>query len=266
MPLEQDEHGEEHRRHAEQSKDERIAPAVFVRLDQAVRQREQRDRRCHESGQVEPLLGRVPRLVDEDPRREDAEDSDRDVDVEDPAPVDVLGDRAADERAERERHRGYAGPDSDRSPALPRWERGGDDRQRRRVHQRCAHTLHDARADQHAGAVREPAEERRRGEDHEPGDEDAPAAEHVGELAAGEEQHSERQGVAVDDPFELGDRDAEIRTNRRQRDVHDRVVQHDHEQAERDGEQRPPLAVLRCEEARSHQNLGYRCERLRLDT
>ena len=32
--------------------------------------------------------------------------------------------------------------------------------------------------------------------------------------------------------------------DRRQRDVHDRVVEHDHEQPERDGDERPPLPVL----------------------
>ena len=112
------------------------------------------------------------------------EDPDRDVDVEDPAPVDVLGDHAADQRPDRQRQRRDAGPDADRHAALPRRERRGDDRQRRRVHQRRADALHDARADQHAGAVREAAEERRRGEDDEADDEDAPPAEHVRELSA----------------------------------------------------------------------------------
>ena len=95
-----------------------------------------------------------------------------------------------------------------------------------------------------------------RGEDDEPGDEHPAASEHVGELSAGEEQHAERQRVAVDDPLELRDRDAEVGANRRQSDVHDRVVEHDHEQPERDGEQRPPLAVLGGEETGAHFDLG----------
>ena len=47
------------------------------------------------------------------------------------------------------------------APALARRERGGDDRERRRVHQRPAEALHDARADQEAAARRQPARERR---------------------------------------------------------------------------------------------------------
>jgi hypothetical protein len=42
------------------------------------------------------------------------EDPDRHVDEEDPAPADVLGDAAADERPDRERHRRDTGPDPDR--------------------------------------------------------------------------------------------------------------------------------------------------------
>src|SRR5262249_41961765 len=48
------------------------------------------------------------------------------------------------------------------------------------------------------------------------------------------------------------DRDSEIGANRGQRHVHDRVVEHDHEQPERDGGQRPPFPVLIGEKTRSH--------------
>ena len=86
----------------------------------------------------------------------------------------------------------------------------------------------------------------------EPDDEDPAPPEQVGELSAGEEQDAERQRVGVDHPLELRDRDAQIRADRGQRDVHDRVVEHDHEQAERDGDQGPPLAVLVREQAGPH--------------
>ena len=92
-----------------------------------------------------------------------------------------------------------------------------------------------------------------RGEDDEADDEDAPPAEHVGELAAAQQQHAERERVAVHDPLELGDRDAEVLADRRQSHVHDRVVEHDHEEAERDREQRPPLAKLGSEEPGAHE-------------
>ena len=100
--------------------------------------------------------------------------------------------------------------------------------------------------------VARPQSERGDREDDEADDEDPPAAEQVGELAAREHQDAEGERVAVDDPFELRDADVQVALDRRQRDVHDRVVEHDHEQAERDRPQRPPLPVLRVEDLRLH--------------
>ena len=91
--------------------------------------------------------------------------------------------------------------------AVPRW-RGGkvadDDRKRRRVHQRRSDALDDACADQEAGAGREAARERGGREDRQADDEDPPAAEHVGELAAREHEHGEGERVPADHPLELG--------------------------------------------------------------
>ena len=101
-------------------------------------------------------------------------------------------------------------------------------------------------------AVGHAAEEGRNGEDHDPDDEDPPPAHEVGELAAGQHQRGEAQRVAGDDPFELGETDAEVPLDRRDRDVHHRVVEHDHEEPERDRAERPPLAVLARVEALSH--------------
>jgi len=95
----------------------------------------------------------------------------------------------------------------------------------------------------------EAAGERGEGEDDKAGDEDPPPPEQVGELAAGEHQHGKGQEVAVHDPLELGHADVKVALDRRQRDVHDRVVEHDHEQPEGDGDESPPLAVLFVEEA-----------------
>ena len=101
-------------------------------------------------------------------------------------------------------------------------------------------------------AVGEPAGERGKREGGDPDDEDQPPAEHVGELAADQHQRRERQRVAGDDPFELGEADPEVALDRGQRDVHDGVVEHDHEQPERDRRERPPLLVLLGHEPRPH--------------
>jgi hypothetical protein len=77
----------------------------------------------------------------------------------------------------------------------------------------------------------------------------------VRELAAGQHQRRERQRVARHDPLELGEADAEVALDRGQGDVHDGVVEHDHEEPERHRAERPPLPVLRGEEPRPHSPL-----------
>ncbi len=245
VTLEQDERRERDQRDGEGGEDAARRPAVVVGLDEPVRQREQPDRRRREARQVEALLGRVvTRLVDEDRDREQSPDADRDVDEEDPVPVDVLGQEAADKRADRERHRRDAGPDADRLSALARRERRRDDRERRGVHERPAEPLHDARADQEAAVRRETAREARSREDREPEHEDQTTPDEVGELAAGEHEGGEGERIPGDDPLELGEAHVQRAPHRGQRDVHDRVVEHDHEEPDRHRGERPPLLVL----------------------
>ena len=107
----------------------------------------------------------------------------------------------------------------------------------------------DARRDQHVARAGEPARRATRAvKTAMPITKIEPAAVRVGELAADQHQRREREGVAGDDPLQLREADAEVALDRRQRDVHDRVVQHDHEQAERDRREREPLACLLCED------------------
>ncbi len=213
-------------------------------------------RRTESRGRVcEPyaLLARgVPRLVDEDPRRKHSRNAHGDVDEEDPAPADVLGEQAAEERADRERERRDPRPDPDRRSALPRREGRGDDRERRRVHQRRADPPRGARGNQGRRVASEAAPERRGSEDDQAGNEDPPTPEQVGELAAAEQQDTEGERVRIEDPLQLGRAHAEVLLDRRQRHGHNRVVQHDHEQADRDCNQRPPFAIVGGEDSSSH--------------
>jgi hypothetical protein len=91
---------------------------------------------------------RVAALVDRPAGDDDSEHAHRDVDEEDPAPVDVLSDQAAEQRADGQRHGGDARPDADRHAPLTGREGRGDDAERRRVHDRRAETLDGAGADQ----------------------------------------------------------------------------------------------------------------------
>ena len=80
-------------------------------------------------------------------------------------------------------------------------------------------------------------------------EERAAAAEDVAEPAAGREQDGEGEGVAVDRPLERRDRGVELALDRGQGHVHDRVVEHDHEQGEAHRRERPPLGVVLGDEA-----------------
>ena len=128
-------------------------------------------------------------------------------------------------------------------------EHVGEDRQRGRHDERAADAHQRAgrdRARRHRWRTRTAASRcrRRQAERERP-----VAAEPVTEAARGEQQAGEHERVGVDDPLQLAARRAEpallhrVR-ERRQGDVEDRVVEHDHDQAHAQHEQREPAAVV----------------------
>ena len=75
------------------------------------------------------------------------------------------------------------------------------------------------------------------------------AAEAVAEAAGGEQQAGEHQRVGVDDPLQLAGRGAEPALGRRvgerrERDVQDRVVERDDDEADAEHQQREPPAAV----------------------
>ena len=130
---------------------------------------------------------------------------DRDVDEEDPRPRQRLDEDAAEHEPDR------AAADGDRRPHAHRLrplcalrERRGDDRQRGRRDQRGAEALQAAEDDEHAGARREPVEQRGDGEDDEADEEDLLAPSEVARAPAEQEEAAEHQRVRVDDPLQVG--------------------------------------------------------------
>ena len=97
--------------------------------------------------------------------------------------------------------------------------------------------------DEHAGRPGEPAEQRERREGREADHEDDAPAEDVADPPAEQQEAAERQRVAGDDPLEAVLGEVEILLDRRQRDVHDRDVEHHHQI--RDAEHREGLPALR---------------------
>jgi hypothetical protein len=84
----------------EQAEDRRRAPAVAVRLDEGVGEREESGAGRDDSADVDrPAGGAVAALLDRVPSDEQRDEPDRDVDPEDPAPAGVLGEQAARRRA-----------------------------------------------------------------------------------------------------------------------------------------------------------------------
>ena len=150
--------------------------------------------------------------------------AERHVDEEDPAPVQVLADQAADDRAERQAERPDRPPDADRGrPLAGVGERRGDDREARGHHQRRAEALHRPRRDQHVGAAGQARRQRGEREDDQAGQEHPASAEDVRDPAADQQQAAEHEQVAAHDPLKPADRQVQAALDRRERDV-DHVV------------------------------------------
>ena len=92
---------------------------------------------------------------------------------------------------------------------------------------------------------REPAAERRQREERDPDQEQTAVAEEVAQPAAEQEEAAEGEQVGVDHPGERRLREAEILPDRRQRDAHDRHVEDDHQVAQAEDDQRQPAVPVR---------------------
>ena len=74
-----------------------------------------------------------------------------------------------------------------------------------------------------------PQRDRRDREERDPDQEQAPVAVEVAEPPAEQQEAAEGEQIGVHDPGERGLREAEVLPDRRQRDVHDRRVEDDHQ-------------------------------------
>ena len=93
------------------------------------------------------------------------------------------------------------------------------------------------------GAGGEPARQRGEREEDEAEEQDAPAAEQVGETAAEKEEATEGEDVGVDDPGQARLAEVERRADRRQRHVDDRRIEDDHELCDAEQDQGDPSLV-----------------------
>ena len=218
---------------------------MHIGLHDPVDERDQSERDGERAGEVEVPAGvGAPPLGDVPARQQRRGHADRHVHEQDPLPAEQVGENAAEQRARGAPGPGHRAPDPEGAVALlALGEAGGEDGQRRGRHHGAAESLGGPGGDQHALALRQPADQRCAGEQQQAGDEDAPSPQQVGRAAAQEQEAGEGQRVGIDHPLEVDLREVQVVTDRRQGDVDDRDVEDDHELPEADQEQRGPAAL-----------------------
>ena len=219
----------------------------FRGVDDRVDQQHQAAGEQHGAGQVGALLEPdAGPILDHAQRVEPGRDPDRQVHEEDPVPVQRLGEHAAEEEADRAARDGCERVHADRLRLLARLrEHRHDHPEDHGGGERAAHALHEAGADEHALALCDRAQERCAREHREPGEEHAPLADQVAEPAGEQQQAAEGDQVGVDDPGEVALGEAQVVLDRRERDVHDRRVEDDHQHPDaEDVEGGPALAIF----------------------
>ena len=215
-------------------------------LDDGVDERHQRGRDRDRARDVEPAPVLAVAALAQQPRAQrDHGERDRHVDEEDPLPAEPVGDRAADQPRGGGADAADRGPDAERLVALGALlERGRQDRQRGRRHDRRRHALHDAGGDQRRGGPGQPAAERGEREQCGADHEHAPPPEQVGRAPAEQQQAAEAEQVGAQHPLQVAGREAEVGVDRGQRHDHDRGVEDDHEERGAQQRERLPAAWI----------------------
>jgi hypothetical protein len=139
------------------------------------------------------------------------------------------------------RQAGDRAPDPERDAAVLAPERVSQQRQGHREHDRAAGSLQGAGQLQHQGGGGEPAQRRGAGEHGQAGQVQPPPPVHVGQAARGQQERGQGQRVRVHDPLQIREARAQRLLDIRQRHVHDRHVQQQHERPHAHRHQRPPL-------------------------
>ena len=181
------------------------APAALGCLDQRVDEQEHpagdEDGAAHVEASPRPqrpIRAEQPERADEDQRAE------REVDEQHPAPPRPLRQHSAEEDAGGGAETADRAPDPEcLVPVDALLEQGGDERERRRCHQRGAEALREPGGDQRRLVSGESAGKRAAGEEEDAGDEHAPPPEQVGGAAAEQQEAAVGEHVAARDPLQV---------------------------------------------------------------
>ena len=165
-------------------------------------------------------------------------DAERNVDEEDPAPGEMGGEEAADQRAGDAGDAKHRAEDALIAPTVA-WRYHISDRRLGRHHQTASpEPLHRSESDQLGQVLREPAEDRADEEHHQPDLEHDLAAVLIAELPVERRHDRLRQQIRRHDPADVVE-PSELSHDRRERGRDDRAVQcrqqhHQHEAGEDD--------------------------------
>jgi len=229
--LPRDERGEQGAGHSGVPDRVRRAPAVAPGLHDRVHAEhqaggdQQRAQGVGSRAQPGPVVG-----LEHPGGQDHGRGADRQVDEEDPVPAESLGEDPPEDLADGGACRADETERTDRRAPLARLREQRDDHaQAHRRGRRPADALGEPRGDQHLLAGGDPAQQRRGGEQGQAGDERALAAGQVAEPAGQQQQAAEGDQVGVDDPGQIGGREAEAALDHRQRHGHDAAVEDDHQ-------------------------------------
>ena len=196
---------------------------------------------------VDPVVRASRRHAQDRGDHDEGDDAERQVDVEDPGPGEMVDEEAADQGPDDGRDAEHRSHQAAVAPALARRNDVADDRLRRDHERAAAEPLDRAKGDQLGHAVRQAAQARA-DQEHDERDlqHDLPAVE-IAELARDRRRDGRGEQICRDDPRELVDA-AQVPDDRRQRRRDDRRVERreQHHEHQRSEDRSDPLARARA--------------------
>ena len=234
-PLGQNEPGRCHHAEDEQHEHRRRPPAVGI----AAEARVEHDRRQPAGEQrhadvVDRALDTLRAPVQHQLQHDERDDPDRDVDVEDPVPREMVDEEPAEQGPDHRRDAEDGAHQAGVAPALARRDDIADHRLRRHHQRAAAQALQTAKHDQLRHVLAQPAQDRTDQEHDERDLQHELAPVHVTKLARDRCRDRRRQQIRRHHPWQTREA-AEVAGDRRQRRRDDRRVERRHQHHEHQG-------------------------------
>ena len=244
--LDHDEQSDEQQAEANQGQGAGRHPAPALGLDQSVDDRREAETEGKGPGDVEALSDRLARLSEHKRADGQGDRADRYVDEEDTLPGKVLDEESANDRAGGRRDGRRRDPDTDGPIQFVSWVGRPQEGQRVRQETGSESALCAAQHDNAVDRANKSNTQRCQGEPHHSRQEDPATPEVVTELSPQDEAHGDDEQVGVGDPLQIGQRRVQIPADVGIGHGHDRPVDTDHDDPERDGDQGQPGIITQA--------------------